>query len=123
MDMSASIPLENPQFSGTVRRFKFMPRFSPEINAGHLLTAITILVSVSVLYGTQAAGIETQKEWLKRHDAMLDKHAINLNELNAHTAGVEKVIANFEAQFKRLEDTNKELSKDVKEILRHTTGK
>jgi len=123
MDMSASIPLENSPFSGTVRRSKFMPRFSPEINAGHLLTAITILVSVAVLYGTQAAGIETQKEWLKRHDAMLEKHSANLSELNSHTAGVEKVIANFEAQFKRLEDTNKELSKDVKEILRHTSGK
>ena len=123
MDMSASIPLENSPFSGTVRRFKFMPRFSPEINAGHILTAATILVSGAVLYGTQAAGIETQKEWLKRHDAMLDKHSLNLSELNAHTAGVEKVIANFEAQFKRLEDANKELSKDVKEILKHTANK
>ena len=123
MDMSASIPLENPPFSGTVRRFKFMPRFSPEINAGHMLTAATILVSVAVLYGTQTAGIETQKEWLKRHDAMLDKHSLNLSELNAHTAGVEKVIANFEAQFKRLEESQRETSKDVKEILRHTSGK
>lgn len=123
MDMSASIPLENPPFSGTVRRFKFMPRFSPEINAGHMLTAATILVSVAVLYGTQTAGIETQKEWLKRHDTMLDKHSLNLSELNAHTAGVEKVIANFEAQFKRLEESQRETSKDVKEILRHTSGK
>ena len=99
-----------------------MPRFSPEINAGHLLTAITILVSVAVLYGTQAAGIETQKEWLKRHDAMLEKHSANLSELNAHTAGVEKVIVNFEAQFKRLEEANRELAKDVKEILKHTSA-
>ena len=123
MDISASIPLENPAFSGIVRRFKFMPRFSPEINFGHMLTAATILVSGAVLYGTQAAGIETQKEWLKRHDAMLDKHAVNLSELNAHATGTDKMIANFEAQFKRLEDANKDLSKDVKEILKHTSEK
>jgi uncharacterized protein (UPF0335 family) len=41
--------------------------------------------------------------------------------LNAHTAGVEKVILNFQDQFKRLEESQKETSKDVKEILRHTS--
>lgn len=122
MNYGASIPIEKEAFDGKLRLFNLMPRFSPEINAGHLLTAITILVSVAVLYGTQAAGIETQKEWLKRHDAMLEKHSANLSELNAHTAGVEKVIVNFEAQFKRLEEANRELSKDVKEILKHTSA-
>lgn len=122
MNYGASIPIEKEAFDGKMRLFNLMPRFSPEINAGHLLTAITILVSVAVLYGTQAAGIETQKEWLKRHDAMLEKHSANLSELNAHTAGVEKVIVNFEAQFKRLEEANRELSKDVKEILKHTSA-
>ncbi len=123
MDLSASIPLENPQFSGTVRRSKFMPRFSPEINAGHMLTAATILISAAVLYGTQSAEIATQREWLKRHDTTLEKHSSNLNELNAHTAGIDKIVSSFEAQFKRLEDAQKETSKDVKEILRHTSAK
>jgi hypothetical protein len=100
-----------------------MPRFSPEINAGHILTAATIIVSVAVIYGTQSAQLEAHKEWLKRHDALLDKHSLNLSTLNAHTAGVEKVILNFQDQFKRLEESQKETSKDVKEILRHTSQK
>lgn len=121
MILESTIHVEKPEFSGIVKRYKFMPRFSPEINAGHLLTAATIIVSVAVLYGTQSAQLNAHKEWLIRHDAMLDKHSINLSALNAHTAGVERVIINFEAQFKRLEESQKETSKDIKEILRHTS--
>jgi len=123
MNYGASIPIEKEAFDVRLRLFKLMPRFSPEINAGHLLTAATIIVSVAVIYGTQSAQLEAHKEWLKRHDAMLDKHSLNLSTLNAHTAGVEKVILNFQDQFKRLEESQRETAKDVKEILRHTSQK
>ena len=123
MNYGASIPIEKEAFDGKLRLFNLMPRFSPEINAGHILTAATIMVSVAVIYGTQSAQLEAHKEWLKRHDALLDKHSLNLSTLNAHTAGVEKVILNFQDQFKRLEESQRETSKDVKEILRHTSQK
>ena len=82
MNYGASIPIEKEAFDGKLRLFNLMPRFSPEINAGHLLTAATIIVSVAVIYGTQSAQLEAHKEWLKRHDALLDKHSLNLNTRN-----------------------------------------
>jgi hypothetical protein len=63
--------------------------FDPTVHMGHLITALTVLVSAGIMWGTTLSDIHAMKDQIAKHEEWIE--AVSKREDQDHTQTLDKI--------------------------------